>query len=950
MAARLPSVTWLCLLLAACSSSTTSTPAGCPPPTLPCGGGCVDVQASADHCGACGISCTAPETCVAGACTCDAPYTACDGACVSLATDAENCGACGAACAFPAACTGGGCVCSAPYTVCDGACVALASDENHCGACGNVCPAGDACFAGVCGPAACTASAPTRCGAECVDLRSDPRHCGSCTTACSGLLHCVAGSCTSACPPFQRDCGGTCANLRTDAAHCGACGVICGAGTVCSDGDCVRPCAGTIRFPGAASLIAPGTSPSAAAVGDLDGDGRADLVAVEYYGAIKVARGLGGGWFAEPVSYSVSGAHAVVVTDLDGSGKPDVAVATSGYGVAILLDRGDGTLLGPVTYAAGTYLDDVAAADLDADGDVDLAVLNTADTVDVLLNAGGGTFGAPVAYGLSGASSGATELDIGDVTGDGKPDLVVGGSDHLSVFANAGGGAFSGTPADHDTYPDSTANLKLADMDGDGWPDAVFTGTNMSSGVVSIRWNAATSRFSTQTDVAVAGNSVTAFAAADVDADGAVDLVAAEHDRKAVAVARNTGGRTFAVPVEVATHAGPQFVHVGLLEGDAVVDLLALSSGVAEVFPGTGGGAFDAPARIWPPTVETAWPFTPEDVHLLELGDLDGNGSLDLAIATFNQYNVDLAPGVGDGTFGSWTAHPVGNYVDDVRIADMNGDGWLDVVYVDAGTTIGGNGNGVRVLLNDAAGGFTAQPITLVNASMLAVGDVSEDGVPDVVTGMTGSEIYFLVGNGDGTFQTPVGLSYWPHITDKLAVVDLDGDGRGDVVQTSFESGSKLLSVFRNKGGATVAARFASSLSATYPTVGYPTDLAVSDVDGDGRPDVVVLDDGLGVHRNTGTSLAARASYAVTGRALRMKDLNGDRRTDAIVATRSGVLVSLQGAGGSFGAPLLYPSGTAQALSVGDLDGDGWGDVLTSNAYGTSSSGEDISRLGAQCR
>jgi hypothetical protein len=949
MATRLAPVTSIFLLLAACSPSASPAPDRCPAPTVLCGDVCVDLQASADHCGECGNACTGPETCLAGVCACEAPYTTCDGACVSLATDAANCGACGTPCAFPAACTGSACVCSAPYANCDGACVSLLSDARNCGACGRACAAGDACFSGVCGPAACTAGAPARCGAECVDLQTDPLHCGSCTNGCAALLHCVAGSCTSACPPFQSDCGTTCANLRTDAAHCGACGVVCGAGTVCSDGECVRPCAGTLRFPGAASLVDPGAQHAASAVGDLDGDGQPDLVMVEYYGAIKVARGLPGGWFAPPVTYAVTGARRVAVADLDGSGRPDLAVGTSSNGVAILLDAGDGTLLGPTTFAAGTSVNDLTAADLDADGDGDVAILTTAGKVDVLWNAGNGTFGAPVEYALGAASSNATELEVGDVTADGKPDLVVGGSSSLSVFAQAAGGAFSATPVSYDTYPDSTTNLKLADLDGDGRLDAVFTGTDMSTGVVSIRWNAVTRPFSTQTDVAVAGWTVTSCTAADVDADGALDLVAADYDRKAVAVMRNTGGRTFAAPSEVAAHAGPQFVHVGLLDGDSVVDLLALSSGVAEVFPGLGGGAFEAPARIRPPSLETAWPYTPEDIHLLELGDLDGNGGLDLVIATFDQHNVDLAPGMGDGTFGAWTAHRVGNYVDDVRIADLNGDGWLDVVYVDAGDSIAGTGNGVRVLLNDAAGGFTPLPITLVDASMLAVGDVSEDGIPDVVTGMTGSFIAILLGNGDGTFQPPAGLSYWPHITDKIAVVDLDGDGRGDLVQTSFDSGSELLSIFRNKGGATVAERFTSSLLATYPTVGYPKDLAVSDVDGDGRPDVVVLDDGLGVYRNTGTSLAGRASHAVAGRALRMKDLNGDRRADAIVATSSGVLVSLQSAAGSFASPVLYPSGSAQALAVGDLDADGRGDVLTSNAYGTSSSGDDISRLGAQC-
>jgi hypothetical protein len=727
--------------------------------------------------------------------------------------------------------------------------------------------------------------------------------------------------------------------------------VACVAGRVCSDGACVLPCGGTLRFPGAASQITAGDRyPRTAGLADLDGDGLPDLVVGDSYGAVSVARGLAGGWFAAPASYAVAGGvDRIAVADLDGLGGPDVAVATTYDGLAILLNAGDGTLLPPVTYEAGAYLDDVAAADLDADGDLDLAALDSAGAVDVLLNSGYGTFTGPVAYALSAGNTSATELAVGDVTGDGRPDLVVGGSDVISVHAGTGGGAFA-APVDHDTYPDSTPDLSLADMDGDGRLDVVFTGWGgfeTTRGRAFIRWNAATNPFSTQTWVEVVGMDTDAAIAADVDGDGALDLVATDNRRRDVAVFLNVGGRTFAPPIEVQAHTSTQFLAAAPLDGDAGVDLLALSNGVAEVFPGLGAGAFDAPARIWPPSLDGAWPFTPEDPYRLELGDLDADGALDLAIASYNQFRLDLAPGTGDGTFGSWIGWEGNYYVHDLRIADLNGDGWLDVVYLQ---TDYGTGAALRALVNDGAGGFAQTAPLYVNATLLAVGDVTEDGIPDVVTGMSGSSIYILAGVGDGTFQPPVGLSYWPQITDKIAVADLNGDGRGDIVQTSFSSGNNILSVFRNKGGATLTERFTFSLNATYATVGYPQDLAISDVDGDGRPDAVVLDDGIGVYRNTGTALQGRVSSAFTGGALRMSDLNGDRKADAIVATAAGVRVALGTGTGSFSAPVLYPAGASRSLAVGDVDGDGRPDVLTPNTYGVSGSGEDLSVLTAQCR
>jgi hypothetical protein len=117
-----------------------------------CGSECVDLEGDASHCGACGVTCGAQETCQAGACGCQPGTERCGGACVALASDPANCGACGFACAAGQVCQAGTCRegCSAGAERCGDSCVVLAEDARNCGACGAVCPDVQSCHQGRC--------------------------------------------------------------------------------------------------------------------------------------------------------------------------------------------------------------------------------------------------------------------------------------------------------------------------------------------------------------------------------------------------------------------------------------------------------------------------------------------------------------------------------------------------------------------------------------------------------------------------------------------------------------------------------------------------------------------------------------------------------------------------------------------------------------------------------
>ena len=197
--------------------------AGCVAPRVSCGGCC----------------CGPGEICVKKACQCPAGSTACSGGCVDLTADAQNCGACGHSCAPGMVCQGGQCVCVAPLSACNGACVNRASDPSNCGACGSVCPAGQFCVNGICTTPTCPGGT-TSCNGACVDTAHDPSNCGACGHLCPAGLACINGACS--CPNGTQNCNGTCIETSADSMNCGHCGTVCGPGQVCVNGVCSTTC------------------------------------------------------------------------------------------------------------------------------------------------------------------------------------------------------------------------------------------------------------------------------------------------------------------------------------------------------------------------------------------------------------------------------------------------------------------------------------------------------------------------------------------------------------------------------------------------------------------------------------------------------------------------------------------------------------------------------------
>ncbi|GAB3878908.1 VCBS repeat-containing protein [Hymenobacter segetis] len=356
------------------------------------------------------------------------------------------------------------------------------------------------------------------------------------------------------------------------------------------------------------------------------------------------------------------------------------------------------------------------------------------------------------------------------------------------------------------------------------------------------------------------------------------------------------------------------------------------------------GLAAQAQAPTFAPVV--AYPSGGLSPYGLALADVNGDGRPDVVIA--NTYNslLGVLLGNGNGTFQPVVTYATGAGTSprNVVVADVNGDARPDLVFAD----IQGVG-AVGVLLGNGDGTFqavarlTSAPGLTVD--YVAVGDLNGDGRLDVVTASfmaaaNGGAVQVLPGNGNGTFQAA--RAYACGSAFSLALADVNGDGRLDVLTANFFGDSA--GVLLGNGDGSLQAEHSCS---TGPN-STPYEVAVADVNADGRPDLLTANygsDALGVLLGNGNgTFQAVAAYSTgpgsTPAGLAAADLNGDGHLDVVTANfGTDALGVLLGTGtGTFQAPLTFATGSGAGplaspfnVVAADVNGDGQRDLLAAN-------------------